>query len=67
MAGELHHSSAGALAAEEVVHVLDPTTLKAEALLGGKGGKRAFSEEGVCNGGDDTEFSEFSLPQHFWV
>ena len=66
MAAELHHGSAGALAAEEVVHALDPTALRAEALLGGRGGKGACSKEGVCTGGDHTEFSEFFLPQHFW-
>ena len=54
VAGELHHGSAGALAAEEVVHALDPTPLRAEALLGGRGGKGARSEEGVCIGGDHT-------------
>ncbi|KAK4805992.1 hypothetical protein QYF61_006969 [Mycteria americana] len=37
VAGELQHGSAGALAAEEVVHALDPTALRAEALLGGTG------------------------------
>ncbi|KAK4806100.1 hypothetical protein QYF61_010309 [Mycteria americana] len=38
VAGELQHGSAGALDAEEVVHALDPTALRAEALLAGTGG-----------------------------
>ena len=61
-AGELHHGSAAAWAAEEEVHALDPTALRAEALLGGRGGSKwAFSEEGVCTGGDDMHIAEFSL------
>ena len=65
VAAELHHGCAGALPAEEVVHASHPTTLRAEAALRGSGGKGACSEEGVCIGGDDTDISEFSLPQGF--
>ena len=43
---------------------MDPTALRAEALLGGREGRKgACSEEGVCTGGDDMEISEFSLPR----
>ena len=61
-AGELPHGSAGALAAEEVVHGLEPTALRAEALVGGRGGKGACSEKGLCTGRDHMEFSKLLLP-----
>ena len=57
VAGELHHGSAGALASQEG-HALNHRALRAEALLGGRGGKGACSREGVCIGGDHTEFYE---------
>jgi len=66
VAGELQHSSAAALAAEEVVDALEPTALRAEALLGGTGDKGPCSQGGICVGGSNTELSEFSLPHHFW-
>jgi len=64
VAGELQHGSAGALAAEEGGHALDPIALRAEALLGGRGGERSSSEEGLCIGGGDRQFSEFSTPKY---
>ena len=41
--------SAGALAAEEALHGLDPAAMKAEVFLGGRGCKGASSEEGLEN------------------
>jgi len=49
----------------EVVHGLEPTALREEALVAVRGGKGACSEEGLCTGGDDADFSHISLPQHF--
>ena len=51
-------------AAEEVVHGLETSALRAEAVLGGREGKGAYSEEGLCTGGDDAEFYDFSLPSY---
>jgi len=65
VAGELQHGSAGALAAEEGGHALDPTALRAEALLGGRGAEGACSENRLCIGWDDREFSEFYTPKCF--
>ena len=65
MVRELQHGSAGALASQEG-HALNHRALRAEALLGGRGGEGAVSGEGVCIGGDHTEFYESFLPQHFW-
>jgi len=39
VAGELQHGSAGTLTVEEGGHALDPITLRAEALLDGRGGE----------------------------
>ena len=47
--GEMQLCSAGALAAEEALHALDPAALKAEVFLGGRGCKGACSEEGLEN------------------
>jgi len=63
MAGEVQHSSAGALAAEEGGHAWDPIALRAEALLGGRGAEGACSGNRLCIGWDDREFSEFSTPE----
>jgi len=60
VAGELQHGSARALAAEEGGHAWDPIALRAEALLDGRGGEGVCSENRLCIGGDDREFSEFS-------
>lgn len=47
--------SAGAVAAEEAAHGLDPPALKAEALLGGEENEGACSEDSVRMGGTDRE------------
>ncbi len=56
-------SCAGALAAEEGVHGWDPTALRAEDWVGGRGGQGACSEEGVCVGGDHIQ-SFLDSPYH---
>lgn len=53
--------SAGAVAAEEAAHGLDPPALKAEALLGGEENEGACSEDSIRMGGTDREQPKSTL------
>ena len=55
-------SSARGLAAEEAAHALDVTTVRAEAVLGGREDMGECSEEGVCIGGIDHDLPKSTLP-----
>lgn len=62
LAGERHLSSARTLAAEGAAATLGPTAMRAQTWLRQRPGQGPCSEEELCMGGDDREFSQFSFP-----